>query len=70
MTTIHEIQQVIWFDTPLGIGQALFLIDYGPHENIIFVIALKKDGVIKHFSSEQIKLSTNYTLDINKNARK
>lgn len=65
MTAIHEIQQVMWIDTPHGIGQALFLIDYGPHNNIIFVVALEKDGTIKHYDSNQVFLATNHTLDMN-----
>jgi hypothetical protein len=65
MTAIHEIQQVMWVDTPHGIGQALFLIDYGPQNNIIFVVALENDGSIKHYDTNQIFLSTNYTLNIN-----
>lgn len=64
MTAIHEIQQVMWVDTPHGIGQALFLIDYGPQNNIIFVVGLEKDGTIKHYDSNQVFLSTNHTLNI------
>lgn len=65
MTVIHEINQVLWVETELGDGQALFLIDYGPHENTIWVVALEKDGVIKHFNSNQIKLCFNNTFNIN-----
>ena len=65
MTVIHEIQQVMWVDTPHGMGQALFLIDYGVQNNIIFVVALEKDGSIKHYDTNQIFLSTNHTLNIN-----
>jgi len=67
MTVIHEIQQVMWVDTPHGIGQALFLMDYGPQNNTIFVVALEKDGTIKHYDSNQIFLSANHTLNINVN---
>lgn len=65
MTVIHEIQQVMWVDTPHGMGQALFLIDYGVQNNIIFVVALEKDGSVKHYDTNQIFLSTNHTLNIN-----
>jgi len=64
---IHEINQVMWVDTPHGIGQAIFLIDYGVHNNTIFVVALEKDGSIKHYDSNQIFLSTNHTLNMNTN---
>ena len=65
MTVIHEIQQVLWVETPLGDGQALFLIDYGPHENTIWIVALEKNGEIKHFNSNQVKLCFNNTFDLN-----
>jgi len=65
MTAIHEIQQILWVTTPLGDGQALFLIDYGPHENTIWVVALEKQGEIKHFNSEQVYLCANHTFQIN-----
>lgn len=65
MTTIHEIQQILWVTTPLGDGQALFLIDYGPHENTVWVVALEKKGEIKHFNSNQINLCSNYTFGFN-----
>lgn len=65
MIYIKEIEKVLWFETPLGIGQALFLIDYGCHENTIWVLAMRNDGKIKHFNSNQISLTTNYTLEFN-----
>ena len=65
MTTILEIQQILWVSTPHGDGQALFLMDYGPHENTVWVVALEKDGAIKHYSSNQIALCINNTFDIN-----
>jgi hypothetical protein len=65
VTAIHEIQQILCVKTPLGDGQALFLIDYGPHENTIWVIALVENGEIKHFNSNQIVLCSNYTFDLN-----
>lgn len=65
MTAIHEIQQILWVTTPLGDGQVLFLIDYGPHENTVWVVALKKGGKIKHFNSNQITLCANHTFGFN-----
>ena len=65
MTTFHEVQQFLWVETPLGDGQALFLLDYGPHENTIWVVALEADGVIKHFSSNQVRLCYNHSFGIN-----
>lgn len=66
MTAIHEIQQVLWVETPLGEGQAIFLMDYGIHENTIYIVALQDTREIKHFTSEQIKICKNHTLDMDK----
>ena len=62
---MHEIEQFLWVTTPHGDGQALFIIDYGPHENTIWVVALEKDGKIKHYSSNQISVCKNFTFGIN-----
>ena len=66
MTTISEIQQFLWVETPHGDGQALFLLDYGPHENTVFLVALQETGEVKHYTSEQIRICVNYTFGINK----
>ena len=52
-------------ETPLGTGQALFIIDYGMHQNTCWIVALQKDGVIKHFDCNDVILSTNYTYGMN-----
>lgn len=52
-------------DTPLGRGQVLFIIDYGMHQNTCWVVALTNNGVVKHFESNDIIISTNYTFHIN-----
>ena len=51
MTVIHEIQQVLWVETPHG-------------ENTIYIVALKETRKIKHYTSEQIKICVNNTLEI------
>ena len=63
MTTIHEIQQLIYINTPHGEAQALFIIDYGIHENTIWVSANKKDGKIRHYNTNQISIVKNNTID-------
>lgn len=63
MTVIHEIKQILWVETPHGDGQALFLMDYGPHENTVWVVALEKTGEVKHYNSNQIRLCKNNTFD-------
>lgn len=63
MTVVHELQQVLFVQTPHGKGQALFIIDYGIHENTIWVIALNNTREIKHYSSMQLKVWPNYKLN-------
>jgi hypothetical protein len=65
MTTIHEFQSTLWVDTPHGEGIAILIIDYGIHQNTIWVVADKNNGRVRHYDSNDIKLSTNYTLGIN-----
>ena len=62
---IHEFKQILWVNTPHGIGMALFVIDYGPHENTVWCVALEKDGQILHYTSNQIRLTRNATFDLN-----
>ena len=62
---IHEIKQILWVTTPHGDGQALFIIDYGPHENTVWVVALESDGRVLHYNSNQIRLCKNDTFNIN-----
>ncbi len=61
---IKELKQFLWVETELGDGQVLFLIDYGPHENLVFVVALENTREIKHFTTEQVKICRNYTFGI------
>ena len=62
---ILQLDPSILVETPLGTGQALFVIDYGMHQNTCWVIALVKDGIIKHFDCNDVILSTNYTFCLN-----
>ena len=61
---IHEVKQVLWVMTPHGAGQVLFLMDYGIHENTIWVVALKTTHQIKHYSSNQIFITKNDTINL------
>ena len=62
---IHEITQVMIVDTPFGKAQALFIIDYGIHFNTIWVCASLENGLIRHFDTNQISISTNHTMNFN-----
>jgi len=62
---IIQLNPTILVDTPLGRGQAVFLIDYGMHQNTCWVVALNSNGVVKHFDCNDIIVATNYTYGIN-----
>ncbi len=62
---IHQLEPSILVETPLGTGQALFIIDYGMHQNTCWIVALQSNGVIKHFDCNDVILSTNYTYGMN-----
>ena len=61
---IHEIKQLMYMNTPHGEGVALFIIDYGVQANTIWVIANSFDGKIRHYNSNDITLTPNFTLKI------
>ena len=65
MTTIHEFQSTYWVDTPHGEGIAILIIDYGIHQNTIWVVANKDNGRVRHYDSNDIKLSINNTINLN-----
>jgi len=56
----------MWVETPHGDGQALFIIDYGPHENAVFLVAIQETRELKHYTTEQIKICKNYTFEFKK----
>lgn len=56
---IHRIMPEIWVRTPRGDGDALFLIDYGPSINTIWVVALYETGEIIHVDSSEVRRSGN-----------
>ena len=62
---IHQMKPSIMVETPLGTGQALFIIDYGMHQNTCWVVALENNGIVKHFDCNDIIISTNFTYHIN-----
>lgn len=62
---IHEFQKPIPVETPLGVGYALYVSDSAMLENDVFTVVLQDNGMIKHFTSDQIQVSANYTFKIN-----
>jgi len=64
MTAIHQCAPPIWVVTPLGEGFALFLIDYGPSLNSVWVVHLFDLGSVVHVDSAEIKVGGNEMYDI------
>jgi hypothetical protein len=62
---ILQLNPSILVETPLGQGQALFIIDYGMHQNTCWVVALSDNGIVKHFDCNDIIVSVNYTYHLN-----
>ncbi len=62
---IIQLNPSILVETPLGTGHAIFVIDYGMHQNTCWIVALQNNGIIKHFDCNDVILSTNYTYSIN-----
>ena len=59
---ILQLNPPIWVSTPLGNGVALLIIDYGVHTNSCWVCAMEQnDWQVKHFDSNDVKISKNYT---------
>ena len=61
----YEFKNPIPVITKLGPGYVLYVRDGGTWENDIFAVALEKTGQLRHFRSDQLKISTNGTFDIN-----
>lgn len=64
MTAIHRIEPPLWVQTPLGEGHALFLLDYGPSINTVWLVHLFKDGSVVHVDSCEVKVMGNPMWDI------
>ena len=59
---IHEIQQVIWLDTPKGLALAKFLVDRGVDADIEWVTVLNDTGEILSFDNSEVLVCKSYTL--------
>ena len=61
---ILQLNPPIWVLTPKGEGFALFLIDYGPSLNSVWVVHQFDDGNVIHVDSAEIKICGNEMYDI------
>ena len=62
---IHQLNPTIMVETPLGKGQAIFILDYGMHQNTCWVVAIIDNGIVKHFDCNDIILAANFTYGMN-----
>jgi hypothetical protein len=58
MNTIHRINPTLAVHTPLGIGKAIFLIDYGTETNSVWKVCLE-DGRTLNFYDDDIRMYGN-----------
>ena len=63
---ILQLDPAILVDTPLGMGHAIFIVDYGMHQNTCWVVAIQETGIIKHFDCNDVIMATNYTYGMNR----
>ncbi len=63
---IHEFSKPIPVVTELGDGYAIYVKANGMLENDEWCCVLSKDGTVRHFLSDQIKVHYNATYKINK----
>ena len=58
MTGLLQLNPTLPVWTPLGDGEAIALIDYGPNVNTVWLVRLA-GGVVKHIWSDDIRLYGN-----------
>ncbi|MCX7319241.1 MAG: hypothetical protein NT113_07010 [Hyphomicrobiales bacterium] len=62
MSTIHELSQVLWVDSPKGLGLVKFMICDGVDSDILWVTAIQDTGECWTFSNEDIRFAKNITI--------
>jgi len=62
LALVHELQQVLWLDTPKGLALAKFMIVEGIDSDILWVTAVQKTGECWTFSNEDIRFCKNITI--------
>lgn len=51
---IHELNNVIYVETPLGYGKAIAWIDYGSELNTVWKVVLHNSGMVRNFYDTDI----------------
>lgn len=63
---IHECHKPVPCTTPLGDGYIFYITENGWLESDELTVILTKDGSIRHFSTEQVRIWYNATYGISK----
>ena len=63
MAYIHELQQVLWLDTPKGLALAKFMVDRGIDSDLEWVTIINETGEIWSFDNSDVKVCKNLTLN-------
>lgn len=59
MASIVRINPEMLVTCPLGQGNAIFLIDYGPSINSVWVVHLFESGKVAHIDSSEVRIMGN-----------
>ena len=59
MAGIHQCNPPIYVHTSLGEGHCLFLLDYGPSINTVWLVHLFESGKVLHIDSSEIRIMGN-----------
>lgn len=62
VTTFTELRAHIPMATPKGTGRAIAVIDYGPHENLHWIVVLDATGQIWTCPNPEVRVLENWTL--------
>lgn len=61
---IYEFRNPMPVETDLGYGMLVYVRDGGTFSNDVFAIVLDRDGVLRHFVSDQFRFVHNGTFGI------
>ena len=56
---IHELNNIIYVETPLGYGKAIAWIDYGSELNTVWKVVLHDSGMVRNFYDTDILVLPN-----------
>lgn len=56
---ILQLNPPLYVTTPLGEGHCLFLLDYGPSLNTVWIVHLFADGRVVHVDSSEVRVFGN-----------